>query len=226
MTRESWLNATRKENQETIEINSLDTISLLWQFWVWKDTHISFISKISKFKEFNLKKTLDSDKSIASNYLGKSVLIPDKEVFRVLDGFDLKKHILNWFPRTLAQAEYISKRYKNNILIVLESDFNLIKSRLLSRLMCNTCFKTYAWGEYINIGMQCSIDDCNWILIKRREDNETNIKERQEFYLNEIEPLIKVMSERMTTIIIKLWSWSINENNELIEYELNKYFRF
>jgi len=142
-----------------------------------------------------------------SGMLSRGELVTDEIVFELLenrlksddtkDGF-----ILDGFPRTLEQAyKYDDMASKLNIdlgcVIVLESDYETLKNRIVGRMLCKECGSVYNTLTGVNTPKQENIcDKCGGSLYKRSDDNAESFKTRYETYLEKTKPLIDFYKEK------------------------------
>ncbi len=102
--------------------------------------------------------------------------------------------ILDGFPRTLGQAEFIDqmlagKGFGNPLVVDLQVEHDLLLKRLTGRRTCSIC------GEIYNMyfsppKMDCVCDNDGGKLLQREDDNEETIRQRLVAYANQTEPLI------------------------------------
>jgi len=122
-------------------------------------------------------------------------LVPDDIVIDVikkrLDQDDAKNgFILDGFPRTLEQAEELSKITKIDIVINLIVPEDIIIQRLSTRRICKKCgavFNTITLKPEV----EGTCDECKGELYQRKDDIPEVIKERINIYERQTEPLIK-----------------------------------
>ena len=139
-------------------------------------------------------------KKIAS-ILEKGELVTDDIVFsllekRLMEDDTKNGYILDGFPRTLEQAkkyqDTITKLNKDlGIVIVLDTDYEILKNRIVGRVVCPKCGRVYNTLTGVNTPKVDNIcDKCGGCLIKRSDDNEESFKTRYETYLEKTKPLI------------------------------------
>ena len=135
-------------------------------------------------------------------------LVPDHlviELFEtVVDNKMLSKGvILDGYPRTIAQAESFSSVFSNKKLdikvIYLETSFDVIKERLLGRLLCEGCGCVFH-SFFKRPTKEGKCDECNSILSTRSDDNENSVIYRYDLFLKETEPVIDYFSDRVLKI--------------------------
>jgi len=107
-----------------------------------------------------------------------------------------KPFILDGFPRTLNQAEklnemLVSNKVTNNVAIYLDIDLNKALERVLGRVICPNCKKSY---NVNNIELKPKngnlCDDCNVELEHRSDDNEETFKVRFQTFLDNNSPIL------------------------------------
>ena len=142
-----------------------------------------------------------------SDILSRGELVTDEIVFKLLEERlnqdDVKNgFILDGFPRTLMQAEkYDEVVNRLNIdlgyVIVLESDYEILKNRIVGRMICESCGSVYNTLTGMNTPkVENTCDKCGGSLYKRSDDNEESFKTRYETYLEKTKPLIEFYKEK------------------------------
>jgi adenylate kinase len=103
--------------------------------------------------------------------------------------------ILDGYPRTIKQAEFLDKKYKIDHVIHIEVKEELLIKRLSGRITCQNCKEVYnIYFKKPKVEMIC--DKCSSKLIKREDDNESVAKERIEVYNKLTSPLIEYYDKR------------------------------
>ena len=111
-------------------------------------------------------------------------------------------YILDGFPRNIKQAisyDKILEEINRNIgvVIVLDIDKEIAKSRISGRYSCSKCGKVYNINNPemnpINEGL-CDI--CNVELTRRADDNPDTYEERYNTYISKTEPLISYYEKK------------------------------
>lgn len=137
-----------------------------------------------------------------SEMLSRGELVTDNIVFQLLEDRlkqdDIKNgFILDGFPRTIEQAkEYGEIASRLNIdlgvVIVLESNYETLKKRIVGRMLCKTCGSVYNTLTGVNTPkLENVCDKCGGSLYKRSDDNEESFKTRYDTYLEKTKPLIE-----------------------------------
>ena len=165
-----------------------------------------------------------------SDMLSRGDLVTDEIVFALLENRlnkdDIKNgYILDGFPRTLDQAiKYDEIIKKLNIdlgkVIVLESDYETLKKRIVGRMLCSACGSVYNTLTGVNKPQKENIcDKCGSSLYKRSDDNEESFKNRYDSYLEKTKPLIEFYKEKENLFFVN--SESKDEMLKSVEEILN-----
>jgi adenylate kinase len=136
----------------------------------------------------------------AKSYMDKGLLVPDDVVIEMmkerLQKNDCKNgFILDGFPRTINQAEKISKVTKIDKVINIQASDEIIIDRLSKRRVCKKCGFIYHL-VYIKPKKDEICDKCGSELYQRKDDRAEAIKERLKVYRNQTKPLIKYYKEK------------------------------
>jgi len=135
----------------------------------------------------------------AKAYMDRGALVPDEVVIGIvrdrLGEPDCRKgYLLDGFPRTVAQAEALSRMLKKlgaplpRVASLEVGEEELVK-RLSGRRTCPAC------GELFHVEshpprVEGICDKCGGRLIQREDDREETIRRRLQVYRKETEPLI------------------------------------
>jgi len=130
-----------------------------------------------------------------SSYVSNGKLVPDDIVNRVMEKRlsreDCKKgFILDGYPRTINQAEFLEKFSKIDVVINLNVPDEVIVRRLSSRLICRKCGAVY---NRITLPPKVNgvCDRCGGELYQREDDRPEVIRERIGIYKKEVAPLLE-----------------------------------
>ncbi len=129
----------------------------------------------------------------AKGYMDKGALVPDSVIIGLvqerISKSDCKKgYILDGFPRTLAQAQELSKITKLDKVINLQTGDELIIKRLTMRKQCQKCGRIY--GIDFPPKKEGKCDDCGENLYVRDDDKPESVKNRLKVYRDQTKPLI------------------------------------
>ncbi len=131
---------------------------------------------------------------IAKGYIDEGKLVPDNVVIGIINErlkeSDCKNgFILDGFPRTIAQADELTKMgISINCALSIEVDDSIILERLGGRRECSECGATYhVTNKPSKAGDKC--EKCGGALITRPDDCEETIKNRLEVYHESTEVL-------------------------------------
>lgn len=139
--------------------------------------------------------------------ISKGSFVSDELIIRLVDeklnSLDVSKpFILDGFPRTLIQAHKLEEMLKNrditkNIVIYLDIDMETATKRVLGRISCPKCKKSYnLYSEELKPINGNICDDCGAILEKRSDDTEETFKIRFNTYLESTSPIIQYYEDR------------------------------
>lgn len=127
-------------------------------------------------------------------------LIPDQVVCGIVEERinlpDCQKgFILDGFPRTIAQAQFVERMLEAKgkgwpLVLDIEVSEDLLLKRLTGRLICSVCGEIY--NIYFNPPKVAGIcDKDGGKLLHRADDNEATIRQRLEAYHKSTSPLIE-----------------------------------
>jgi adenylate kinase len=134
----------------------------------------------------------------AQVFIDKGNLVPDDLVFEIVAS-ELKASangfVLDGFPRTIGQAEYLMAQYKIDVVFYLElSDEEAIK-RISSRRVCSVCGMNYnLLSNPTKVEGIC--DHCGGKLITRSDDTPEAVAIRIEKFHEETDPLTSFFEKR------------------------------
>lgn len=125
----------------------------------------------------------------AKKYMDAGQLVPDEIVMKMvgetLGGFGADEgFMLDGFPRTVAQAEFLEGKTKLDGVILFKVDDEAIVKRLLGRAVCKDC------GNVTNIHEHDKCPSCGGELYRRDDDNEETIRSRLKVFHDQTEALI------------------------------------
>ena len=151
----------------------------------------------------------------AKAIMGKGALVPDQLVLDMVTGrlreADCGRgFILDGFPRTVPQAEWLDKFLEQEregrdaagqaacaapVVIQLRVDYNQILQRIAGRRSCPTCGRIYnVYLQPPKVEGMCDVDGAK--LICRPDDREDVVKERLKAYERQTLPLVDYYSSR------------------------------
>lgn len=138
----------------------------------------------------------------AKKFIEKGLLVPDEVVDKIVaDRISqkdcLQGYILDGYPRTINQAEYLDKISKLDYVIVIDVDYSIIVKRISGRRMCS-CGATYNTSTYSS--KKC--EKCGKELYTRDDDKEETVLKRLEVYEKNTAPLLSYYEKK--GLIIKI----------------------
>lgn len=128
----------------------------------------------------------------AKKFMEAGELVPDELVIGIVEE-RLKKedcqkgYILDGFPRTVAQAEALSKFAKIDVALNLSLSDDVIIRRLSGRRVCLKCGGTY---HISTLGGRDTCEVCGEKLVQRKDDSPETIQNRLAVYAEQTAPLI------------------------------------
>jgi len=134
----------------------------------------------------------------AEGYMKKGLLVPDEIMLGLIEeelsGLDGRGWLLDGFPRTLQQAEDLSRvlgQLDQDIDRVLLIDVapEVIVQRLTSRRVCPQCNAVYNI-ESKPPASEGRCDECGTALVQRPDDEEATVRRRLDVYEKQTAPLI------------------------------------
>lgn len=131
----------------------------------------------------------------AKKYMDSGRLVPDEIVMEMvgekLKGFGADEgFMLDGFPRTVAQAEFLDSQTKIDAVILFNVDDEAIVKRLTSRAACRDCGSTTS----IHIHDRCP--SCGGELYRRNDDKEDTIRNRLKVFHEQTEALVDFYRDR------------------------------
>jgi adenylate kinase len=130
-----------------------------------------------------------------SEYVSNGRLVPDDTVNKVMEKRLSKEDcgrgfILDGYPRTIQQAEFLDRLSKIDVVINLNVPDEVIVRRLSSRLICKKCGAIY---NKITLPPKVDgvCDKCGGELYQREDDKPEVVRERIKIYKKEVAPLLE-----------------------------------
>ncbi len=151
-----------------------------------------------------LREKAKNDESLKTK-MSEGKLLDDETVFDALT-YSLEKlegsYILDGFPRTIEQAkmyeEFLTRNNKDlGIVIYLDVDKEELKQRVITRIICPNCKKSYSTRNKNLFSKEEGIcDDCKVSLIQREDDKEEVFEARYNEYQEKTSKLINFYEEK------------------------------
>ena len=138
-----------------------------------------------------------------------------------------KPFILDGFPRTLVQAKKLDEMLitlgvTNNIAIYLEIGIEEATKRILGRIVCPKCKRSYnLFNEGLKPKLENTCDDCGVELEKRSDDNEETFKVRFNSYLKNTSPILDYYKDKHLLVSVDATSGLSNMLEEIIKEAKN-----
>jgi adenylate kinase len=162
---------------------------------------IPHISTGDIFRENIKNKTALGEK--ASGYMNQGFLVPDEVTNEMvkdrLKRGDCNGFILDGYPRTIPQAEFLGGIVKLSKVINFELDEKEIVSRISGRRTCKGCGTPYHI-EYLKPKVNGKCDKCSGELVQRDDEKPDVVKKRLEVYEKQTAPLIGYYKDKKILI--------------------------
>ncbi len=150
----------------------------------------------------------------AKSFMDKGGLVPDDVVIglireRLKDSDCHSGYILDGFPRTLPQAQALSRILEEektpiDWVISFEVPEQDLVRRLTGRRSCGNCKRVYHLD--FNPPKQSDLcDACGGALVQREDDREETVRNRLRIYEKETAPLLKYYDDKMILSRIDGW---------------------
>lgn len=137
--------------------------------------------------------------NLAKSYIDRGDLVPDEVTIGIVRERLAKEDcangfLLDGFPRTLPQAEALSKMSKEinrpiDVVVNLDCDNGELIRRISGRRVCKNCGAPYHI-ETMKPKVEGVCDICGGPLFQRADDNEEALKVRLEHYVKDTKPLL------------------------------------
>lgn len=139
----------------------------------------------------------------AESYIKNGLLVPDdvvnKIALKAIQNSNKNGFLLDGYPRTLYQAEFLSKYANIDRVIYLDVPLEIIIERLAGRLVCKSCAAVY--HKTNNPPKKEGIcDQCGGELYVRDDDKEETIVNRFKIYTKETQPLLDYYKDKLVKI--------------------------
>jgi len=141
-------------------------------------------------------KDMETEHGTPRSYMEAGDLVPDPVVNEIVeqalneaDGF-----VLDGYPRTLEQAEFLSTITALDVVILLAVDDEVLVDRLTGRRVCDACGANYH-VEFQPPETAGVCDECGGDLVQRDDDTEATARERLEVFTENTEPVVEHFRE-------------------------------
>lgn len=131
----------------------------------------------------------------AKTFMDSGGLVPDdlvnEMVYSRLHQLGDQPYLLDGFPRTIPQAEFLaSKGIKFDLVVYFKIDLQAVLDRMAGRLTCTSCGASFhSQNNPPRKEMIC--DHCGKDLIIREDDKPETVTKRFETFLEKTEPLLE-----------------------------------
>jgi len=165
---------------------------------------------------------------IAKEYIDQGKLVPDEITVEIVKDRIMKSDckdgfLLDGFPRTIPQAEYLDKELNKmgkdiDYVINIDVPDDIIVKRMAGRRVCPKCGASYHIDNNPT-KVENICDKCGENVIQREDDKRETVLERLKTYHMQTEPLIEYYNNKNKIITINGIN-SIDEINKAIMEKL------
>ena len=178
----------------------------------------------SYIEDIDDEKKTDSTSQTIKSCIEKGLLIPDDITNKIVqDNIKSgKSYILDGYPRSLNQADFLDDvSTHKKIFIYLKVDEEVLLDRILARIQCKNCLKTYS-SHNIDIE-NFSCDKCGYKSFSvRKDDNKKILEDRIKEFNNKTLPVIELY-KKLDVLDVVNASEDIQIVNKNIKNIINKY---
>jgi adenylate kinase len=144
----------------------------------------------------------------AKDFMKQGLLVPDEVILGMISDKLSEPIASGWildgFPRTLKQAEALSRLLKEKDIeldkvILIDVASKILVKRLTGRRVCTNCGAIYNIVEIDKNTQKC--DKCGEGLITRNDDKEETVRRRLEVYFEQTTPVIDFYSKSKGLLI-------------------------
>lgn len=138
----------------------------------------------------------DQDIVTLKECMSSGKLVPNSIVEKIMAGRlnqnDCKNgYLLDGFPRTVAQAEFMDKNnIKLDLAIELSADRKIVEERTVNRRVCPQCNEIYNLITDKKPKIEGKCDKCGSDLVVRKDDTPEIVKNRLDIYDKETYPVV------------------------------------
>lgn len=104
--------------------------------------------------------------------------------------------ILDGYPRTVAQAQYLDSIIDIDDVIYLDVDKKVLLDRIVGRRICSNCGAIYNIYTNPKPKVENKCDRCGALLLQRKDDNLETATHRIDVYLEQTQPLIDLYTKK------------------------------
>lgn len=142
-------------------------------------------------------KDMETEYGTPREYMEAGELVPDSVVNEIVSralaaidaAADLEGYVLDGYPRTISQAEYLDTIANIDVVLYLEVDRETLVERLTGRRTCEECGRNYH-VDFDPPETAGVCDDCGGDLIQREDDREEVVTTRIEEYEQKTAPVV------------------------------------
>jgi adenylate kinase len=137
-------------------------------------------------------KDVETEHGTPRSYMEAGELVPDPVVNEIVEQAlsDADGFVLDGYPRTLEQAEFLSSITDLDAVVFLDVDEEVLVDRLTGRRVCESCGANYH-VEFQPPEEPGVCDECGGDLVQREDDTEETARERLAVYEENTAPVVE-----------------------------------
>lgn len=156
-------------------------------------------------------------------------LLPDNDVIKIMSEYLSDKtdenFILDGFPRTLKQDEYMCKNlFEPDLIVLIDISLQEVISRAVGRRSCEACGDSYNLNGFKIPKVDGVCDSCGGKLYQREDDKEAVVKARYNEYLQNTYPIVKKYKEKRGKTII--WEFDTSRTTDELSETVAAYINY
>jgi adenylate kinase len=136
----------------------------------------------------------------AKEYMDAGQLLPDDVILGIVEerlaAADVRAggFLLDWFPRTVGQAEALLALTDVDVAIDIDVPEAVVLERISSRRVCESCGRIYSLAEPPSVDWTC--DTCGGHVVQRDDDTTEAVRKRLDAYAASTVPTIEWFAEQ------------------------------
>lgn len=159
--------------------------------------------------------------------IATGVLLPDEPVNEIMKDYlnQYEHFILDGYPRTLAQNEYMKEFCQPDLIIVLKISEEEVLNRAVGRRICKICSDIYNLNGFKIPKKEGVCDKCGGELLHREDDKEEAVKRRFKEYIEKTYPIVESYKENNLKTVV--WEFDVSQqSNDEISNAVAEYINY
>ena len=148
-------------------------------------------------------KDMETEHGTPREYMEAGELVPDEVMEAVVEeGLSGREgFVLDGYPRTLEQAEFLEGVTDLDIILYVEVPREELIGRLTGRRVCDDCGANYH-VEYDQPETEGVCDECGGDLIQREDDEADTVRNRLDVYHENTAPVVEHYEDRAAFVTV------------------------